>query len=514
MVKKVIVCVFAVFFAALFLACSGKVSPEYKIVKPVHLNTKWTELPKGESFPWEDSDGFFPDKEHSYGFDRHTKPNNKEDSIVHASVVQKGSVLVSLKDKDIIQNKDGFVKLKINQNYGGDQLSVKYNYYICDPASSYPYDTIAVIDNSENEQTYRFTDYEEDVKRIAICRESESGIQLVQELHIHTYPWKEYDFLPVYYSNGGKPEEKNALIASYEFWESAREIYGQALVAPSIEKVLEIKKKDHLYTRVRGTYSTNYSSDDYCKPGGDIHNAIIGMHEEAIGNGLPKRLVFQLSLPTRRFWSLRANNLNNIVICGSPDEMPSKDSDYAIVPLSNDCPVPNKFIRWKSSDNRLYLVSYDSIHEELVPATAINLDFSCAGMAERRDYNREYYVGEMSVDLLAETTFGKYTSGISLTILPWSGNSTNLIASRELGKIMGLGYVHTDLPWIGDDNPNSEQNNIMFHRFQLGGHKLRQRVVPVSNYFYDTGIGYENQWDCLQRKTLDQSCSHQDWLFK
>jgi hypothetical protein len=169
MVKKIYILVLAVFFAVSFLACSSSPpSPEYRLVKPVHINIKWTELPEGESFPWENEDGFFPSSDHYYGFDRHTKPIDEEDSIVYVSVVQNGSILTSLEKKDTIQNKDGFVTLKINQDYGGNGLPIEYNYYMCDPTSPYPYETIDVIDNSKNEQIYKFTSYEEDVKKIAI----------------------------------------------------------------------------------------------------------------------------------------------------------------------------------------------------------------------------------------------------------------------------------------------------------------------------------------------------------
>jgi hypothetical protein len=519
MVKKIIAWVSVVFFTTLFLACSKKPPPpEYKLVKPVHINIKWTELPEGESFPWEDSDGFFPNEEHFYGFDRHTKPIKKEDSIVYVSVVQKGSILTSLEKKDTIKSKDGFVTLKINQDYGGDQLPVEYHYYICDPTSPYPYKMIEDIDNSKNKQSYKFTDYEE-VKKIAICKESEGMVQIIQELHIHTYPWKKYDFLPVYYSNGGSPDEKNALVASYEFWESSRDIYKQALVAPTIKDIIEMKNKKYLYTRMRGTYIVSNPYDiNYCSLGGDIFNANFAIQKEVTNRGLPNRAILQLNLPTRRFWSLkRSSSGNDIVICGSPEEMPSYDVDYVIIPLNesnelNDgCDVPNnKYIRRNGSDGKLYLVSYNNT---FVPATMKDLNPRCVGMAEPKNYEREYYVGEMSYGLYVETTLINKGPRISLTILPWSGEFTSLVANRELGKAMGLEYMDMDLSGIGDDNPNSEQNNIMLFHLQLGGYKLRQRSVPVMD-LSPTGMGYEKQWDCLQRISPQQSCSHQDWLFE
>jgi len=518
MVKEIYILVLAVFFTALFLACSSKPpSPEYRLVKPMHINIKWTEVPEGESFSWEDSDGFFPNEEHLYGFDRHTKPSSKEDSIVHVSVVQKGSILTSLEKEETIQNKDGFVNLKINQNYGGNELPVEYYYYICDPESPYPYNLIEAIDNSKNEQTYKFTSYEK-VKKIAICKESENGIEIVQELQIHTYPWVKYDFLPVYFSNGGKPNEKNALVASYEFWESSREIYKQALVAPSIKNVLELKKKDWLYTRVRGIYSTETNNINYCAPRGDIYNTYFTIQKEIINKGLPSRTILQLNLPTRRFWLLKNDHLNNIVICGSPDEMPLYDRTYAIIPLNDNCDVPKKSVRWNRSDGKLYLVTYSSdyydFEPQLVPATGANIsDPTCVGMAELEDYKKEYYVGEMSYNSYVETTFINEMSRVSSTLLLWSEEFTSLAASRELGKTVGLGYVYKDLPGIGDDNRNSAQNNIMFFHLQLGGYKLRQRSVPIMD-LSPTGMGYENQWDCLQRKSPEKSCSHQDWLFE
>jgi hypothetical protein len=115
-----------------------------------------------------------------------------------------------------------------------------------------------------------------------------------------------------------------------------------------------------------------------------------------------------------------------------------------------------------------------------------------------------------------ETILINKARGASLTILPWSEEFTSFIASRELGKILGLGYMYEDLPGLSgtsDNNPKFEQNNIMFFNFKLGGYKLRQRNVPVED-LSATGMGYDNQWDCLQRKFTEQSCSFQNWPLK
>jgi len=236
MVKKLIACLLVVFFAILFFACSsskytGPYDDKGGVVK---LDVKWSKLEKGESFPWDDKDGFFPHEDNPYGFDKHTKPlaGKKEDSIVHASVAHNRSLLVILENDSvgIVHGKDGFATLKINQGYGSN-LNQDYEFYICDPTSSYPYKLISKIDNSEKQQPYKFTDYlDEEVKRIALCKRrnndtTESGI--AQEMFIHTYEWKNYDFFPVYYKAGGQVKPENGLVASSQFWISFLEVYKQ-----------------------------------------------------------------------------------------------------------------------------------------------------------------------------------------------------------------------------------------------------------------------------------------------
>jgi hypothetical protein len=132
--------------------------------------------------------------------------------------------------------------------------------------------------------------------------------------------------------------------------------------------------------------------------------------------------------------------------------------------------------------------------------------------------NRQY-VEELRDDNVKATTLMDWGNGIAFVILPWHGEDTKRIANHELGHTMGLGDVRTDLQGTGDDNPKSEQGDIMFYKTQVG-YKLRQRAMEIADTVKMSGnikpppMGYENQWDCLQRKSPEKSCQHQNWLFK
>ncbi|MDR0517491.1 MAG: hypothetical protein LBH25_10660 [Fibromonadaceae bacterium] len=513
MVRNFVIRMSTMLFVFSFLACSNKPpSPKNEKGGLISVDSKWAELPKGEPFPWNDADGFYPHKDNPYGFDRHTKPRagNKEDSIVYASVASRSISVKFYKDEvKVTTNEDGLANLKINKIVG---LPSEYEYYICNPAFR---DTVVKnIDNSKSEQTYKFTnDMENELKKVALCRKDKNGgIAIMQELHIHTYDWKGYSFLPIYY-NGGANDEKNALVMSYEFWDGFSEVYKQAMVYPSIGNFVPLKGTV-INARVRGTYP------DICSKG-DIENIRRDIHEKIEEDkSLPRRIIFQLGLPTKRFWPLKEGADGNIEICGVPEEVPIKDKDYDMVGMvksGKDCNVPDADIRWSSGDNKLYLKS--KFGGELILATdslfkELKLEPECLGMAEVFPNSLgQQYVEELRSTALATTMMDR-GKNFAFVILPWRGEDTKRIAHHELGHTMGLGDVRTDLPGTGDDNPKSEQGNIMFYKTQTG-YKLRQRSMPIKNREDTLGIfppiGNENQWNCLQRKS--NSCVYEDWHF-
>ncbi|MDR3000951.1 MAG: hypothetical protein LBU89_06770 [Fibromonadaceae bacterium] len=515
--KNFVIYMSVMFSLLSFFACSSKPSPSNERGRFVliHLDSKWGELPKGEPFPWEERDGFYPKEKHPYGFDRHTRPRagNKEDSIVHASIAGNSiSVKFYGEEVKVTTNEDGVANLKINK-IGG--LPSEYEYYICNPAAR---DTIVEsIDNSKIEQDYKFTnDMENDVKKNALCRrDRNNGVRVMQELHIHTYDWRSYSFLPVYYDKGNANDERNALVISHEFWNGFMEVYKQALIYPQLNgTALQITSSDNaVLTKVRGEYSG-------CPEGGIVamRNRVAEM---ITSEHLSNRAIFQLGLPTKRFWPLKEDSNGNISVCGNPEIEPQKDRNYDIVSIDpNGCRIPNASIRWSSEDNKFYLTS--TFGDVLAPATINNFpELQCTGMAEVfTDPLGSQYVGEFSENTLARTWLDP-NNRITFTALPWHEEDTKLIAYHELGHAMGLGDARMNLPNISEDNASSEQSNLMFYLFQKRlkkGHLLKSRSIEIADtaggsVIRPPPIGYEKQWDCLRRESPERTCAIQRWTF-
>lgn len=415
-------------------------------------------------------------------------------------------VVMEGKYTGIIQGKEGFVTLKINQGYGS-ALPARHEFYICDPTSEYPYKLIGNIDNSKKEQTYKFTDdLVNEVRKIALCKGNTAGeSEIVQELHIHTYHWNEYNFLPIVI--GTPTSERNGLVASIEFWDKYRDVYKQAITAPvHSHGVVNIKGQvTYLYTRARGAYPDSCLNGDI----NDIYDMYLEMAMK--DSNMPKRAIFQFDLPYKRFWPLRKDDNNNIVICGNPDfnNKPYENQDYELVPIKAGCSIPTEIpiVNLNGSNNKLYMKG----SQQSVAATQFSP--KCYVMAESSSSS---YIGEFRSDNTLATTFMNRGNGTAFVILPWRGEDTKWIALHELGHTMGLGDVRTDLPSTGDENSKSEEGSIMFYKMQVG-YKLRQRNMEIGdtiNASTNPPIGDENQWDCLQRRAQDRSCSRQDWLFK
>ncbi|MDR0517304.1 MAG: hypothetical protein LBH25_09710 [Fibromonadaceae bacterium] len=496
MVKKLIIYAFTLFQSILFLACGGP-GPENNKGGLVEIS-----LPEGIPYSWSEYDGFFPHSDHLYGFDRHTKPRAgiKEDSIVHLSV---------------LNGKNGAVTLRINKGL--------YEYYICSPEN--PNSTVENINNSNAEQRYVVT-AKDNVKEIALCRTRDGVSQIAQRLHVHPYEQKTYDFLAVYIDNGKSGYDENELVVKEHFWKDFSKAYKQALVYNSstlpiikhsmgniIKTDIETGKaigktaKTVLYVRMRGVY------DDECLVG-DVEKIRLEVFKEIkdAKNNYPNRVILQLGLPTKRFWPLEKDDDGNIVVCGRPDEVPSIGKDYEIIPVGDDCSVPDANISWDFDNSKWQVTAQGK------PITA-SLDTKCAGMAEpSQDALGRQYVEELRKNSLA-TTLIYPDEHIAFTILPWRGDDTKLVAYHELGHAMGLGDVLADVPFIDVDQKKSKEANLMFYQMQAGyeGHRLRLRRMPIKDNNDATGfmpsIGDESQWDCLQRKSPEKSCVYQKWAF-
>jgi len=503
MVRKIVVCIFATFIANLFLACGGGGSDDP--TKPIEegggfvlidIDDKWGELEATDTLKWTGNEGFFPDKEHPYGSDRY--PNPRKDSI------NDNIVYVS-----VLNGKSGIINLRIVTGAG-------YKYYICDPTSK---DIIENVDNSKSEQKYPITAKDE-VKKIALCREYEGIIQKIQELHIHPYEWETYKYTLIIMGNDNSEKPENMLIQSKPFWEGFQKIYDQALVKgmatnlisigyPTIAKITtytdsagNITRRDttkvnkkYLLTKVVNLDTSVKSCKDAVSDLYKIRESYYGYRKKDMS--IPPRAIMQLGLPTRRFWALKINNDNSIVVCNSK-EKPSETEDYEILPIKENCIVPDATMHWNS--NKWYI----RINGKSELATKNNLDPECAVMVKQSvDVLDKQYLGEFNgygeIDGKA-ITLTDTINNIATVILPWHGDDTKLIAHHELGHAMGLNDMYLDVNFpFNADGKTSDQSNIMFYQLQKG-HILRQRSIDMYKDATLSSVkGKENQWDCLHR---------------
>jgi hypothetical protein len=536
MTKKIIVCVIVVFLLGLFLACGKRPPPKEEPLILINLDHNWTQITKGESFPWDSIDGFFPNKEHKYGFDRYpvskqmgkyVSVNDIADSIVNEMIKVSNCATPSCKDEiastwspilnhergmkntdsivyiSVLKGDSGKVNLKINHSYGSP-LKL-YNYYICKP--NYPYDTISIIDNSQKEIPYTVSSND---TIIALCAESNVGHQKLQELEISSYGWKLYDFY-VYILGDSTVNEERQLMRSIEFWNLFDSVYAQAVVKHDSSRLFgEFKTIDggYVLTKSNGNYPNS------CNRNSDIDNAIKEVRTN-VKNGGVVRNIIQISYPTKRFWPLRVDGDNNIQICGNPAQNPSVGFNLELETLhdSNCSEKIDAFVK-KDKYRNVWRIEYkDGRMEE--DATTSNVDPNCMVFAETKKGD---YIGEVKIlgndKTLAIMNPYLELSPLSLSlsrivILPWLNNSTAKTALHELGHSMGLFDIDTiSSSYVG--KYNNEENNLMTHIGNMKSLKLRKRGVltiegivsegaivwEIEGFKYDFR-GLEYQWDCL-----------------
>ncbi|MDR3000612.1 MAG: hypothetical protein LBU89_05035 [Fibromonadaceae bacterium] len=474
MIKKVFIfSVFFAFFAFFSSACSWP-KPKEEPLNLVFLDHEWTQSTEGSPFPWDSIDGFFPNKEHPYGFDRHTKPgNNRLDSIVYASVLDGGY---------------GKVNLKINQGPGNSLGS--FYYYICDPESKYPYRSLATIDNLINEQSYTFTASiaeDGDVKKIALCKVDKVGTEIVQELHIYPYNWKDdYDFYIYILGDSLNGDSRHQLLRSEEFWDLFDTVFSQAVVKYG-RLFGEYKTVDRGYilTRVNGRYTG-------CANSSAINEAVSYLSTNALRGG-QKRNVIQVGYPTKRFWPLRGDGNGNIQICGTPilDQSPTRpdlelELELETLPNSECSKIEADVIRDRSRG--VWMLRYkDGKPEEIATVDNVNLD--CMVFA---DANLGDYVGEIGNSAALATPY-LYTT---IVIQPWLGDSTAKTALHELGHTMGLMDILREPPSYTEYN--DEENNLMTQGGGAKSLRLRKRGIQAIEEIFSLASA-----DCSYIFTLD-----------
>jgi hypothetical protein len=506
MMKKVTVSVFVVFFVALFLACSS------------NNNTRSTDSndtyrpSSSSSLAWDERDGFFPDKDHIYGFDRHPEPRKgyAEDSIAYISVL-KGDI--------------GLVKVRITPKDGDD-------YYICNPNKS----SIAEIDSKSREQTYKITTEdivsEDGIKMIALCKENENGPQMVQKLQIHSYDgWKKYDF--DVYTLGSSCMNDDRQPCNDNFWVRYDSVFRQAAVKNDgvLKDYFKTFDKGYVLTRTDGTYKY-----DECALGdiGEIMDTIFQNMANYEYNklhvyknyGLKKRAAIQINYPTKRFWPLTKGVDDKVEICGKPN-MAAPSSGLVLESLSMPgCKATDGTIGVVNR-NGIWILNYGNGREEI--ADTINAKPKCMVFAE---VGIGDYVGEIGDDALAvmqpltleRDDLGLY-AGVNIVLLPWTEKykeDARHIAFHELGHTMGLNDLNdkplscvprkdaTIQPETGEIENCIEgaDNNLMHYTVNSKEHILRKRSIASEK----DRSKQENQWECLRRINANKSCLDQKKL--
>jgi hypothetical protein len=519
MVRKISVCVFAAFYAGLFLACSHNddevTKPKEEPLNLVELDYEWTQIVGNGPFfsSWWNKDGFFQSDSHPYGFDRHPYPKEgiAEDSIAYVSVLNNGY---------------GEVKVKINQNLGSS--SQPSDYFICEP--EFPYNSLsAIFDNSKDEHIYAVTasiNANGRAKKIALCKDTETGIQKLQELHIIPYNWKnDYDFYVYILGDTTKTDgeiERHQLLRLEEFWELFNKVFKQAVVkhgdlfgkivsagkvkikdSPSSpERVVD---RDYVLTRARG----NYESDCVV---GDIGEVLKDIESRTEHDSSTRRNIVYVSYPTKRFWPVKKDDdSDNIQICGthSSDEDPKKFDNLELEPILNPgCKATIKAsVSWDNSMNVWKLKYSGSSLWEI--ATTDNVKSDCAVFAENILNDTETslgnrYIGEIS----APNAYGQMRPiwNAVAVLLPWLSTIAAKVSIHELGHTMGLVDVSED--GLSRLSERSEEENLMHESIGPTDYKLRKRGIIPKKLDEELLKGLdkdrkEHQWDCLHETNLN-----------
>ena len=483
MVKNFIACAFAAFFMASFLACSSNPPPKQeKVSLTAAILPEWKR----------ETTGFFPHKDHKYGFDRH--PDKNKDSIVYASV---------------LRGDNGFVTIYIHPFYTFFQV---LDYYICDPDSPYPYTSIQDIDDSESRQTYAFTAKDE-VKKLGLCFKSKRRTRIAQTLEIHPYDWKEYDFEAYIFGDKNKNDDRNQLIHRDEFWNTFDTVFAQAVVRHNGKNL----KKEHIHddrgyilSRAWGNYKDKGRIRDTCVAG-DVMRKVNDIQENS-GYNNKRRAIIQVGYPVKKFWPLSANinDTNNIKICGHPGDAIPRKLELERISNSGVCKdviVPKAFAI--SGPGDFWTLEYENGDKKT--ANLNNIDTACVVFVEAKTSNKVEEIGDEHYGKVHGVMMPNYYANVA--VVAWLNNSKAIqsgVSLHELGHTMGL-YDLNDEP-VSYNAENSIENNLMYWGPQEkgGGYKLRKRgIKTVEIPEYGNTIRIDYQWDCLQQINMYENCAHQ-----
>jgi hypothetical protein len=333
-------------------------------------------------------------------------------------------------------------------------------------------------------------------------------ITKVQELQIHRYNWREYNF---YVHTFGNSETRNRFTENQNFWWEFDAVFEQAIVKhgyffrnspQSVYLPGQIRPRGYVLSRARGNYDNDYAYERVKCAEGDIGEAMNEIEKEAY---LEKKAVLQVDYPTKRFWPLKiARNGYQIELCGTPDflENPTRSQSPPIYlelePLPNPpsrlfCEysiVPGAAVLWREQEKAWYLM-YDNDPNSVEMATIDNAHPECAVFAERGTYALgRQYVGEISDSRRGSEMVRNLNKRVAIAILPWQGtlNDTKRIAFHELGHTMGLDDVR-------------ERGNLMFYSSNEGSIRLQRNLTS------NTNNRQENQWECLQEVDITRNCA-------
>jgi hypothetical protein len=472
MVKKIIVCVFIVSF----IACGS--SNNTNSTEPVGPTEEVSE-------PNLVSEGFFLHPDHKYGFDKHPNPKSKEDNIVHVSVLDGDSAVVTL---------------GINPG--------NYNYYICDPTA--PFIQGVRINNSGEKYSIAVKD---NVKKIALCREREDKSQIIQELHIHPYKWKEYDFDIYILGNGDSSSDRHQLLNRDNFWQRFDEVFKQALGKHGKKTPVKFipNDKGYVLTRVKGEYKDK-DGNDTCV-WGDVRRLIEEVSIKAMLGSGNRRVAIQVGYPTKKFWPLKEVN-GNVEICGNPKEL-FEAGELEALPLPG-CSVEKTSVHksenvWRLGSGKV--VDVNNVNPECVV-------FVKTGPPEDEylEENSEGALGTMWPGTVASIAVLPRTKDILQALSNANAGTDRLVrtAIHELGHTLGLFDLSEEgLSYVDKFNRN-EENNLM-NSPSVDGEKLRQRgIMSVEDRYYHSKCDQqlkikdgsyrciEYQWDCLQSKSKSE----------
>jgi len=455
----------------------------------VNLNLNLTYNNKHIDWPQE---GFQAVENYSYGFDY-----IQNDNVVHISLLND-----SYEDVDV---------------YVNTAYDVNFDYYLCPTNDASVF--LAEIPNKKEKFTYSINSHFGD---IALCKEEKGGIYKgeIQELHVHSYEKKEYDF-QVYIlgdPNERIPTAENQLLNGNEFWSSFNKYYRQALIEHGTLRTKKIVsagtrkmkfsinddnsmevQKNYVLSKAREVVDDKINN---CSNKGDIGN-IIKTIENNAQIGYPKRSIFQIGYPTKRFWPL-TSGYYYVDICGSYgiEDNPKANSSLSLElePLPDAGPeclsmIAEADVFWSGTNWKLKFKDGSGTSD----ASQYNADPNCVVFAEKQTKSLGTYIGEISSwPTLAETYLG---SQATIVKLPWLRDrlKTTRTALHELGHAMGLLDVDDNGPYADD----SEQGNLMHYNDSKTGYKLRKRSMII----HSSRNKRENQWDCLQKIDKNKNCA-------